>query len=32
VALPDAIGDVLDEYGSALVEEFIIGEEASVGV
>lgn len=30
--LPDAIGDVLDEYGSAIVEEYIRGREASVGV
>lgn len=30
--LPDAIGDVLDAYGIALVEEFINGEEVSVGV
>lgn len=30
--LPDAIGDVLDEYGTALVEEYIQGREASVGV
>lgn len=30
--LPDAIGDVLDAYGVALVEEFILGEEVSVGV
>lgn len=30
--LPDAIGDVLDAYGAALVEEFIRGKEASVGV
>jgi D-alanine-D-alanine ligase len=32
LALPDAIGDVLDEYGIALVEEFLLGTEASVGV
>jgi D-alanine-D-alanine ligase len=30
--LPDALGDVIDAYGSALVEEFIRGEEVSVGV
>lgn len=30
--LPDAIGDVLDEYGVALVEEFIPGKQATVGV
>jgi D-alanine-D-alanine ligase len=32
VALPDAIGDVLDAYGLALVEEYVLGEEANVGV
>jgi D-alanine-D-alanine ligase len=32
VALPDAIGDVLDAYGSALVEEYVHGDEATVGV
>ncbi len=32
VDLPDAIGDVLDEYGAALIEEYLIGEEAHVGV
>ena len=30
--LPDAIADVLDEYGAALVEEYIRGIEAHVGV
>ncbi|MDZ4227250.1 MAG: ATP-grasp domain-containing protein [Patescibacteria group bacterium] len=30
--LPDAIGDVLDAFGGALVEEYIRGEEASVGI
>lgn len=30
--LPDAIGDVIDAHGSALVEEFIRGKEATVGV
>ncbi|MDP3646274.1 MAG: ATP-grasp domain-containing protein [bacterium] len=30
--LPDAIGDVLDAFGAALVEEYIRGEEATVGV
>lgn len=30
--LPDALGDVVDAYGSALVEEFLRGEEVSVGV
>lgn len=32
IELPDVVGDVLDEYGSAVVEEYIDGEEASVGV
>lgn len=32
VELPDAIGDVLDVYGTALVEEFLQGPEATVGV
>ena len=32
VDLPDAIGDVLDAFGSALVEEYVRGKEASVGV
>ncbi len=32
VDLPDAIGDVLDAYGKALVEEYVMGEEAVVGV
>ncbi len=32
IELPDAIGDMLDAYGAALVEEYIRGEEASVGV
>ena len=30
--LPDAIGDVIDESGTALVEEYVRGEEASVGI
>ncbi|MDO8552134.1 MAG: ATP-grasp domain-containing protein [bacterium] len=30
--LPDAIGDILDEYGAALIEEFVLGDEVSVGV
>ena len=30
--LPDLLGDVLDAYGAALVEEFIRGEETSVGI
>ena len=32
IDLPKALADVLDVYGSALVEEFIIGKEATVGV
>jgi len=32
VALPDAIADVLDAYGVALVEQFIQGEHVSVGI
>ncbi|RJR14475.1 ATP-grasp domain-containing protein [Candidatus Parcubacteria bacterium] len=32
IELPDAIGDVLDAYGAALVEEYLLGEEASVAV
>ncbi len=30
--LPDVLGDMLDEFGAALVEEYVRGEEASVGV
>ncbi|OGG71211.1 hypothetical protein A3F27_00225 [Candidatus Kaiserbacteria bacterium RIFCSPHIGHO2_12_FULL_53_13] len=30
--LPDVIADILDEYGAALVEEYLAGEEASVGI
>ncbi len=30
--LPDAIGDVIDTYGAALVEEYVRGEEVSVGL
>jgi D-alanine-D-alanine ligase len=32
IDLPDAVGDVLDEYGSAIIEEYIRGKEAVVGV
>lgn len=32
VALPDLLGDVLDAYGAALVEEYVRGQEASVGI
>lgn len=30
--LPDALGNVLDAHGTAIVEEFIRGQEASVGI
>jgi len=30
--LPDAIGDVLDNFGAVLVEEFLLGELVSVGL
>ena len=30
--LPDAIGDVLDAFGAALVEEYVRGHDATVGV
>ncbi len=30
--LPDIIGDAIDAYGTALIEEFVRGEEASVGI
>lgn len=30
--LPDAIGDVLDEYGAALVEEYLLGDHVTIGV
>lgn len=30
--LPDVIGDVLDAFGAALIEEYIRGQEASVGI
>ena len=32
VALPDVLGNVLDAYGAALVEEYVRGQEASVGI
>ncbi|OGG60374.1 hypothetical protein A2765_02915 [Candidatus Kaiserbacteria bacterium RIFCSPHIGHO2_01_FULL_56_24] len=32
VELPDAIADIIEAFGSALVEEYVVGEEASVGV
>lgn len=30
--LPDAIGDALDEFGSTLVEEYLLGDHVTVGV
>ncbi len=30
--LPEAIADVLDEYGAAIVEEYLTGDEVSVGI
>lgn len=32
IELPEVLGEVIDAFGSALVEEFIIGEEATVGI
>lgn len=32
VELPDVLGDILDTFGSALVEEFVRGDEATVGI
>jgi D-alanine-D-alanine ligase len=32
VSLPDTLADVLDSFGSALVEEFVLGDEATVGI
>jgi D-alanine-D-alanine ligase len=32
IELPDVIGDVLDAHGAAIVEEYIRGDEASVGI
>lgn len=32
IELPDAIADTLDMFGSALVEEYVRGEEATIGV
>ena len=32
VELPDVLGDILDAFGSALVEEFVVGDEATVGI
>jgi D-alanine-D-alanine ligase len=32
VELPDILGDILDAFGSVLVEEFVRGDEATVGI
>lgn len=32
IELPDAIGDTLEAFGAALVEEYVVGREATVGV
>src|SRR3989344_4532846 len=32
IELPERIGDVLDRYGAALVEEYLLGEEVHAGV
>ena len=32
IELPDVVGDILDGYGSAIVEEYLRGDEATVGV
>ncbi len=32
IELPDSIGDVLDEYGAVLIEEYLIGDHATVGL
>lgn len=32
VSLPEVLADVLDAFGSVLVEEFVIGDEATVGI
>jgi D-alanine-D-alanine ligase len=32
VELPEILGDILDAFGSAIVEEFVIGDEATVGI
>jgi len=32
IELPDTIGDVLDEYGSALIEEYLQGAHVTIGV
>ena len=32
IELPDVLGDVLEEFGSALIEEYVRGTEVSVGI
>lgn len=32
IELPDVLGDILDAYGAALVEEYVRGDEVSVGI
>ena len=32
IALPETVADVLDDYGSALVEEYVRGEHATIGI
>ncbi len=32
IELPDAIGDILDAYGAALIEEYLLGDEVTVGI
>lgn len=32
VALPDVLADVLDAFGTAVVEEYVMGDEATVGI
>ena len=32
IDLPDAIGDVLDSHGAAVIEEYVIGDESSVAI
>jgi D-alanine-D-alanine ligase len=32
IELPNVLGDVLDAFGSAIVEEYLMGDEATVGV
>lgn len=32
IQLPDTLGDILDQFGSAIVEEYLMGKEATVGI